>query len=302
MNAIIYCRISQSKTSKTNIRDISLDSQEFLCSNYCNDNNIKIIKIVKECCSGRNYDKMNGLKKLARQIMRDHPNTLLIISDLTRFMRNTYQALDLINKLNNKGITVYSVTDKYSYSKVAPSNEKFQFRQLLNYAELESDRLADRQKRSISHRRAIGSKIGKAAFGQECYKDQNGIRKIRPCVKEQLIIKTIQTMLSDKKSYNEIVEYLNTNSFTFRGKLWTVVRIPYIKTILSKNDTKSIVQKTVDNTNNNIGESTVDMTDYLEYKNFTKKTLENKTNNKRKTIEIHDEDNHGKNIKRIKLY
>src|SRR5208282_5599564 len=106
--AIIYCRVS-SPGQDSGPGHVSLDNQEQSCVEFCKNNKLEILEIVREISSAKDISKQKALNRIARQIL---PGTVLIFYNINRFSRNIMQALTLINKIQAKGAEVYSVIEK----------------------------------------------------------------------------------------------------------------------------------------------------------------------------------------------
>ena len=225
-NAVIYCRKSSKSFKKFN-NELSLDRQETICREYCITNLYTVKTVYSEITSARNMEDMKEFSKLLNEVENDDQ---IIVSDVSRFSRNLAQAVDRLEILRDYGIFVHSVTNMACYDN--NSTNRFQFRSYLNQAQFESDQISDRMKNSISYRKKNGHKIGRAAFGYECF-NNNGIRSQRLHSTEQEVIKIIKYM-KNKYSVQDICDYLNDNGYDFRGKVWTCQRINYVLKIKAR--------------------------------------------------------------------
>lgn len=211
----IYCRVSSLNQSKYLEGHTSLETQEQICKDYASKFGYIVKNVYRDVCSGRNMDKQYGLKKLIRNIYTG--NTLLFY-EASRFSRNTLQALACLDKLEKKGVKIYSVSDDCTYNS---NSDKFKFRMLFPKAENESDMISERVKKSVLFRRKRGDYIGNAPYGYETYLNDNGIRKLRKNKDEQFVITFICKLVHDNKTYSEIAEKLNEIKIDKRGYTWT---------------------------------------------------------------------------------
>jgi len=219
MDAYIYCRISSN-----NQKEISLDSQEEVCRNYCKSQKYKVIKIVRERGSARDIKKLTGLQGLVREFKKTNENLkCLIVYDATRFSRNTLQALLLLDEFKKTNVHVYAVNDKCGYDTF---QERNMFRQRLSLAEHESDTISDRVSRYVSYAKSHGGVVGSVGFGYEKVKDGKVFRK-RPNHREMADIKMIDTLLNANKGIKYIADKLEKSS-KFRAKDWTPTRVLYL--------------------------------------------------------------------------
>lgn len=227
--AIIYCRLSQAKgtrkgsnSEQTPMTELSCQSQEQICREFCRERNIEIVSVVHEICSGRNMEKMKQFQSIIEDVPAGYS---ILISDITRLSRNTLQALKILNSLKSKNVDVYSVIDKIGYRS---SQDKNIFRILLSKAEHESDQISDRIKRSVEYRKSRGIKVGKPKFGFECYRDANGTRRERINAHEQEILHKISNLLANGSKTRDVAANLNKSGITFRSEPWTATRVKYV--------------------------------------------------------------------------
>ena len=229
--AVIYCRKSTTKgmNAHVGLQELPLATQEALCREYCLNHNLTVTTVVHEITSARNMDKMTKLNELVTNLA---PGTVLLVADVSRFSRNVFQALGILNELSQKQVSVHAVNPNCTFDE--QSINKFQFRSHLNQAELESDVISDRMKKSINTRKKMGGKIGKSKFGFECYYDARGLRRERENKSEQEIMKIISDQLDDENTAMDIALYLNDDGKTYRGKAWTPAHIRRIAKQISE--------------------------------------------------------------------
>lgn len=219
-HAVIYCR----KSRKTSNNELSFSGQQDACVEFCNINGLNILNIVHETVSAKNMELMTNLCDLIENITS---NTLLVVSDVSRFSRNVMQGLKTIDSLLDKNCTIFSVLNNCCYND--NHFNRNQFRLFLNNAEFESDQIAERINRSLKHRRKVGSKIGRCKFGYSCHYIKGGIRKEKLNKHEQKIISMIKNMINNEnKTPSEIANILNNKGLNFREKEWNSNRVRYV--------------------------------------------------------------------------
>ena len=228
----IYCRVSSNKQSNYQEGHVSLEVQESLCRTYAEKNGYFVRKVYKDVCSARNMNNQYYLKQMIRKMYKDE---LILFHDASRFSRNTLQALKCLDTLQKKNISIHSVLDECSYKTFT---EKHTFRLLLAKAENESDQISARVKSSVLFRRKRGDYIGNAPYGQEAYKNKDGVRKLRPNKDEQFVIQFICKLVHDNKTYCEIAEKLNNMKIDKRGYTWTNNSI---RSVVKSNIKKSLL-------------------------------------------------------------
>ncbi|HEY9703572.1 MAG TPA: recombinase family protein [Allocoleopsis sp.] len=144
-DCIIYCRISSKQQS--------LISQEKECVDYCIHNNFNILEIVNEIASARDIANLKNLLK----IIHENSDITIVVYSVDRFCRNTSDSLILLNVLHEKNINLVAVADSIDLS---TASGKHQFRTRVSVAELESDLIKERVKRTVSYKRQNGEYLG----------------------------------------------------------------------------------------------------------------------------------------------
>ena len=213
----IYCRVS---TKTGGIGDTSLDVQEATIRTWCNEQNIKIVKCVHETYTARDMNKLKGLRYLC-DIAR--PGQTIYIYDITRFSRNIHHALNILESLITKNVTIYSVHENIAFDN--SSSGRNQFRLQLCASQYYSELISTKVKESIVVRRRRGDYIGRAPFGFKTYV-QNGIRMLTSLDSEKQIIDRIRRIKYRHPMY--IVRTLKIDKVLFRGKppsLYLIKRI-----------------------------------------------------------------------------
>lgn len=215
--AYIYCRVSSKNQCNIINGHTSLEVQEELCRKYCLDNDIKVIKVVKETYSARNMDRLEGLKYLCDITSSGQK---IVVYDVSRFSRNTKQALNIIENLKKNKASVYAVVEKLSYD---TPTEQHQFRIQLSCAQQYSDMLSLKVSNSVSYRKCNGHSLGTAAFGFKHIRDDNNIRKKVVNVEEMKIVERIRQFTTEKK--RTIVNILIEEKIKFRGRNPTLINV-----------------------------------------------------------------------------
>ena len=229
--AYIYCRVSTKEQSKYSSGHSSLEVQEEECRKYCESLNINVISVVKEVYSAKNMDMMKGLQYLIDIATRGQH---IYVYDISRFSRNTHHALNILEILKDKGVSLVSVSEKITYS---DPNSRNQFRLQLCSANHVSEICSEKVKASIRFRRARGDYIGRAPFGFTTEVDEKtNIRSLVPHQKEMEIIQFIN--LHKNKHPSFIRHLLVENGHTFRNKTPTAVSVRRIIEKLKNNKFK----------------------------------------------------------------
>jgi|APSaa5957512535_1039671.scaffolds.fasta_scaffold95320_1 DNA invertase Pin-like site-specific DNA recombinase len=222
-NAHLYLRTS---TPRVNDGQVSIDVQRSDLKKYCMDNKIHIKSIkFDEGTSARNMKNLEGLDLILDNI---EPNEILMVWDISRFSRNTLQALHLLESLSLKNIHTYFFKENVTYDSAMA---KHYIRQALSTAQLHSDTVSEKVKAAIQYKRSKGNYIGQAKYGFKV-KKIGGIRKLVKHNKEQQNIKLIknicnyyQNKYEDKHlgstELNTVATMLNGKGMKFRGRPFT---------------------------------------------------------------------------------
>lgn len=108
MKAVAYIRVS----SEDQVKNLSLDTQEDACADYCDKNNLRLVRVFREeGKSAKNLDRPE-LKSLLRYCRRKASAiTHVVVYDLKRFSRDIIGHYGIRGQLRTMGITLRSVTD-----------------------------------------------------------------------------------------------------------------------------------------------------------------------------------------------
>ena len=128
----MYCRVSSDKQANFLEGHTSLETQQEKIYNYANENNINIEHCYYDICSARKIENQYYLREL---INNCNSGDTIIFYDISRFSRNTADALNLLNMLSKNNIQVYSLLENIRYNSIF---EKNMFRLQLSKSENES--------------------------------------------------------------------------------------------------------------------------------------------------------------------
>lgn len=217
-NCVIYCRISSKLQN--------IESQEYACKKYCNSNNMHIVEIVHESCSGRDLKKLIHLNKL----LKKYNNINLLIYSLDRLCRNTVDGINIMKIIESKNINIISVSDNIELS---TASGKYAFRNRMSSAEFESDLISERVRRSIKNKRENNEFIGGIPeYGYKC-EIINGLKKKIKNNEEQLIIDFI-TFCKNKNKITNIIEKLKILHYNLNKEVDVSVKIYEGDTLIDK--------------------------------------------------------------------
>jgi hypothetical protein len=137
MKAHIYCRVSKANNSKggTNI-NIQIDD----CVDYCKANKIDNIIVHEQEQSSRKGTNIPTLRHIMDSM---DSGDLLVIHSADRLSRYALEGIQFLTDLYAKGCKIISVAENITYDE-GKYYDRFSFRNIMNHAELESDRLSTR--------------------------------------------------------------------------------------------------------------------------------------------------------------
>ena len=169
--SIIYTRLSSHNQSFNNGIYVSIENQIQRCSEYCNSNDMIILDTVTEIKSAKDITKQYSLNK----ILDENSNINIVFYNITRFSRNTGNAIQFINKCKEKNIRLHFVEENMQ---VDHYMDLHRLRLGLSQAEYESNIISARVKSNNRVLKSKGWKFGVPKYGT-CAYIKNGIRKFK---------------------------------------------------------------------------------------------------------------------------
>ncbi len=220
-NFYIYSRVSTN--SQASDSNYGLDSQDFVSENYLKDifnRNDKLIESETNyyCDIGSSYSNPKSLHQLNLMVRELKPNSLILISEISRLGRNIRQVIDLLKKIEDKKCWVISVTEGLCFNKSKLMNK--QFYQKIIDAERESDLISIRTTNAYKVIKQKGGYVGLAPYGKKKVKS-NGVPKLVDNEEEIKIIKLVIELYKKFNSYKMVADKLNENSIKKRNLHWT---------------------------------------------------------------------------------
>ena len=173
MKAYIYCRVSKSTGrrfgsgrfgasfgSANSANSVfsaagTIDAQTDECVKYCREQGWldEDIVIYNDEQSGREGTNIPSLRLVLDEM--DSGDTLIVYTT-DRLSRHVLEGVQFLEELNKKGCRIVSVSENITYDQ-DDIYGRFGFRNILNHAELESDRLSTRVKRAAKSKRNVSS-------------------------------------------------------------------------------------------------------------------------------------------------
>ena len=203
--AYIYCRVSSTEQANQINGHISLQTQALKCSAYAEQQGWSVKKVVSEVCSARRMTRLVKLAELIEEIKETESPAMLLISNVSRFSRNTMEALAMVQDLEKHKITLVFIQEQIN---MATSSGRHTFRILLSNAEYESDQIGDRVKAAFSVKKSLGNSLGNPAYGYQATVI-DGIRKFIPNEYEQNVISFIVEAVLCEKTDQELTQLMS---------------------------------------------------------------------------------------------
>jgi DNA invertase Pin-like site-specific DNA recombinase len=213
----VYLRVStKTQTHKSN----GLEEQNNICQEYIkkyfSHNNQLEIEYFTDV--GSSYNEKNVLCNLNKIIKKisSQTNSLIVVRDISRLGRNTFQVFSLLRKIKKYNSHIISVDENlcYNYSKLM--DKKF-YHAIID-SEENSDLKSIKSINRIRKIKSIGGYIGRVPYGTQIIKKDN----IPYIYKNPIEINTLRTIKKVFLKYLNIIKttkYLNTKNIKYRNNI-----------------------------------------------------------------------------------
>lgn len=243
MNAIGYMRVSTPK------QENSLDLQIEQFTDYCSNNNLKVLDIVTEVGSAYH----SGQNKLV-SLLNLSFNTIIVIKNISRFSRNYQYMIKLLQLVIQNNNILHFMDEKIIYC--IENHQKFF--NMISRIVLLRQKESEIKVKNINLKKENNWDFRSDRFGRKVVYDDN-IRKIINDDKEIAVINLIKALKRETNSnvinnylniilpqninpielinddgnitnkldvnkldYNTIANILNSYNITYRGKKWNI--------------------------------------------------------------------------------
>lgn len=232
----IYSRVS----SKKQYTDATgLDYQDLLCETYV----AEIFGIQQQnqantlnyyCDVGSAYNQISNLTGLKLLLKDLEPNTVILVSEISRIGRNVCQLIPIFKKISDKNCWIISVSEGLCFNKSKLMDK--QIYQKVIDAERESDLISIRTSNANKFIKLNGGHMGQVPYGKQRIK-VNNIPILVDCKDELDILSYIKNLYLCHKNIPKVLEELNKKDVKKRNLPWT---ISSIKNILKKSTIQDI--------------------------------------------------------------
>lgn len=206
--AIGYIRVSTEKQ----VDGSSIDNQVDRIKAYCSLYDMDLLEIISDDgITGRNTNR-EGFQKLMERVTNKEIDSVVVYS-LSRFSRNTVDALTNIEIMNKNNVSFHSISEKID---TGSAQGKFFMTIISALAELESNQTGERIKSVKSNNKAKLKTYTCPIFGFD-----SGPKKDLTINKSEMeTVIYIKNIVHDH-SYREIAEILNSKNIpTKKGRTW----------------------------------------------------------------------------------
>ncbi len=204
--AVIYCRVS----SKEQVDNFSLTSQERLCREYCERNGYEVDKVfVEEGESAKTANRRSLLRMLDYCGKAKGRISVLVVYQLSRFARQAKDHHAVKAKLASFGITLRSVTEPIDDSPMGKAMENM----AATFAQLDNDLRSDRTKTGMLEAAMNGRWVHQAPIGYINGK-KGGPSLIHDPECADLVRKGFELFAKRMYSKQQVVDKINALGFT----------------------------------------------------------------------------------------
>lgn len=225
MKAVIYCRVSDSRTSQDSQ---SCETQEELCRSWAHSMQMTVASVHHDkSISGKTAANRPGLQEAINQAIR-HKGVLVCYS-LSRFARNLRETLHLADILKEQKANLACVKEQFDTSSYSG---KFVFHLFAALQEMEREQIAARTRDAMLQHQANGRRMSdRAPYGWRV--DPNDPKRIIEDAEEQRAMRQVAVWKTAGNTLEQICGKLNAAGVKYRGVMdreahhneWTRLRV-----------------------------------------------------------------------------
>lgn len=213
MRAVVYCRVS----TKEQIQNLSLDTQQRACEDFCNRNGYEVARVFIEQGESAKTANRTEFRKLL-EFCRQHKKSLkaVVVYSINRFARSTHDHAVVTAHLRNLGITLKSVTEPITDT----SSGRLMENVLAAFAQFDND---VRSERTIEGMRAAAS-FGRWPFVaplgfKRALDDRGRARLVHDPAQGPLVRRAFEMLATGAHTQAEVLQVLTDLGLqTRRGK------------------------------------------------------------------------------------
>ena len=215
MNAVIYCRVS----TKEQVQNLSLGTQQTRCVDFCTSNNWAVLKIFRdEGESAKTTDRTRFKEMLAFCKAKQNAVDFVVVHDLSRFSRDMEDQVSVIADLENAGVRLRSVSENVDETAAG----KLMRNIYGAFNQFDNDRKAERTKLGMQRAASMGRFPFKAPLGYLNVSSQNGANLIPDAERAPLIRKAFEFYGTGTHAKAQVLRMVTTLGLkTQRGRRLT---------------------------------------------------------------------------------
>jgi DNA invertase Pin-like site-specific DNA recombinase len=173
MRVIGYTRVSSDKQD--------LQKQEHLLLKYAQQHDLHIQDFIKVEISSRRDTKERRIDELLDRL---DEGDILLVAELSRFGRNMFEVIDIVNRLGENGVEVVFI--RQPELSTAGPHRKLLLAIYSYFAEAEREFISVRTKQGLAAAKASGKKLGHREQIKEYLELGLSLRRIRSIINPQL--------------------------------------------------------------------------------------------------------------------
>ena len=205
-NAVAYLRVS----SREQITNFSLDSQEKVCREYCRKNGYEVLRVFREEGESAKTVNRTELQKMIKFCeINKRQISKIVFYNVSRMSRVAADYLILKRNFKKHDISVVSATEGFDES---PSG-KLQETMLSAFAEFDNNQRSDKTKEGMQARLLSGLWSGIAPWGYFNTRDRDDSKIIAPHPEKAPIVKMLfEKYATGKYSFKELAKMANKHN------------------------------------------------------------------------------------------
>lgn len=193
-----YIRVSTDKQDN--------NKQKHLILEYAHEHKIKIDEFIEVEESSRKSAKKRKLEELEEKLKEDDT---LVVAELSRLGRNMLEVMNLIQKLNDRGVHLIFIRQP-ELSTFNTAHSKLLLAIYSYFAESEREFISMRTKQGLAAAKASGRKIGRQKGQRIKSKFEDSHDAIKELLLKGISFRSIHTLIS-VGTYTGVVAYVKNN-------------------------------------------------------------------------------------------
>ena len=202
--AVIYTRVSTDEQVR---EGMSLEAQEAACREYCERNNLEVVRLFVEQGESAKTANRTQLKELLGFCREDRNISVVVVHKLDRFARNAQDHMQMRSLLAAMGVTLRSVSEPIDDTYTG----KFMEQIFAAVAELDNNIRADRSTKGMRQKLENGFWTFPPPLGYVAGKDAQGNKGIFPdSERAELVAWAFERFSTGLYSRQEVLQEVTT--------------------------------------------------------------------------------------------